>query len=48
MAKRKVSPDDTTDLDKLTATFTSSGQSFKQVSSRSQQSEVFLNRLTVK
>jgi len=48
MAKRKVSPDDTTDLDKLTATFTSSGQSFKQVLVALTQSEVFLNRLTVK
>jgi hypothetical protein len=48
MAKRNVAGGDTTDLDRLNAAFTSSGQSFKQVLVALTQSEVFLNRLNVK
>jgi hypothetical protein len=48
MAKRKVYAGVVPEMVKLNATFTSSGGSFKQVLVALTQSEVFLNRLTVK
>jgi hypothetical protein len=48
MAKRSTTGIDNAELDKLNTAFTSSGQSFKQLLVAITQSEVFLNRLTVK
>jgi hypothetical protein len=48
MAKRNVLGGDATDLGTLNTTFTTSGQSFKQLLVALTQSEVFLNRLNVK
>jgi len=48
MAKRKLVPEDQTDLDKLNTGFKASSQSFKQLVVSLTQTEVFLNRLNVK